>query len=84
MKHLWFCLTLALTACQGWDDFVERNIIADDPYQYEQTSEADINWRIEGLEIKERWGALDKVEAKVLKALRKELAKRESCREMLK
>jgi hypothetical protein len=54
-----------------WSRFCERNLITDDPTQYETVSPDWVKLEVERLEIREKWNQLTEVERRHLALLRR-------------
>jgi hypothetical protein len=71
-------LTLSLAHAGWWADFCEKHLVAEDPYQYEQTSTEWLDREIAKYQIKEAWGKLDNQEKTHLRILLRERNQREN------
>lgn len=81
-----FFLGLAFAHAGWWGDFCERHLIADDPYQYEQTEAWQLRRQIQVLAHREWQGTISKSDRKQLEIMRRELKRREdyNIREVIK
>lgn len=68
-------LLLAISVAHaGWfSDFCERHLVANDPYQFEQTSSEFLMQEIAKLEIKEKWGTITRDDKSILLIMRREI-----------
>jgi hypothetical protein len=72
---------LSLSAQAGWfKDFCERHLIAQDPYQFEDSPRWWLEEELRRMEVSERWMNLTRGEKARLKLIREELDLRRQAR----
>lgn len=64
-------------------DWCARNLVADDPYQYEEYATAWVERRIDQLKIRQVWGRATPEELSMLRLLEAEMRRREMLRRLV-